>query len=63
MEDLDHMAKRYGKKPSDFLKDDVREYQFNMLVASVGNEAEIKAQKQAAKRSSARGKTRSNTLT
>jgi hypothetical protein len=42
-------------KPDSFLKDEISDYQFNSLVASVGMEAEKKAQEKA-QRKSRRGK-------
>jgi hypothetical protein len=38
------LSRRYSKLPSDFLKLDITDYQFNMLVAIVGLDAEKKAQ-------------------
>lgn len=41
------MARRYGCAPSSFLKQNAKEFQFNMLVASVGIDAESRAQERA----------------
>lgn len=44
------MAKRYSKLPSDFLKISADEFQFNLLVAQVGIDQEIKAAEKAKKK-------------
>lgn len=41
------ICKRYSLKPSDLSKDNIKDYQFNILVASTGLEAERKAQEKA----------------
>ena len=46
---IDTLAKRYGIRPSDLLDGDISRFQFDLLVASSGIEAENKAQERALK--------------
>lgn len=41
------ICKRYSLKPSEVAKDNIKDYQFNVLVASVAINAEHKAQEKA----------------
>ena len=43
------MAKRYGLRPSEFLEGELKAYQFDILAAEKGIDAEIKAQEKAHK--------------
>jgi hypothetical protein len=45
--DLDMLCKRYSLKPSEVSKDNIKDFQFNILVASVAMQAEYKAQEKA----------------
>ena len=48
--DIDRLAVRYGKLPSEIKNDSLRNFQFNVLVANIGIENEIKEQKKAAEK-------------
>lgn len=48
------MAKRYGVLPSELAKIDIRDFQFNLLVAERAVEDENKRQEKAQKKSLAR---------
>jgi len=41
------LARRYGVRPSEFLKSDLDAFQFDLLSSNVGLEAEIKANEKA----------------
>lgn len=56
MRELDLLAKRYGTMPSEFLKCSAGDFQFNLLIASQGIEAENKASKKASSRGLGNGK-------
>ena len=45
--EMDVVARRYGVRPSSFLEPDVSNFLFDILVASVGIDADMKAQRKA----------------
>lgn len=45
MQEIDVLANRYKKLPSDFLDMDIDKFSFNNLVAQVGFQEELKQQK------------------
>lgn len=50
LQELDILARRYNKLPSDVVQLDVSSYQLNQLVASVGMKEEAKQQEKQNKR-------------
>lgn len=50
LSEIDFISKRYSRLPSEILKLDLSEYEFNLLVCSIGMEAESKIQEKAMKR-------------
>jgi hypothetical protein len=54
--EFDYLAKRYGVLPSTILHGDIVDLQFNLLVAMVGTEEEVKAAQKAQRARGRHGK-------